>query len=59
VAGPEALGFSLKGGTVINLGAPVDIRNKLIAVVTLLKQQNPEFITSIDVSSGQAIVSGE
>ena len=59
VAGPEALGFSLKSGTVINMGAPVDVRNKLIAVVTLLQQQRTEFISSIDVSTGQAIASSE
>jgi UDP-N-acetylmuramate dehydrogenase len=59
VAGPESLGFRLKSGTAINLGAPVDVRNKLIAVVTLLQQQRAEFISSIDVSSGQAIVSSE
>lgn len=56
VAGPESLGFVLDTGTVINLGAPVDIRNKLTAVSTVLIRQDAEFITAIDVSSGQPIV---
>ena len=56
VGGPETLGFVLKSGTTINLGAPVDVRNKLTAVATLLIRQDPQFITAIDVSTGQPIV---
>jgi UDP-N-acetylmuramate dehydrogenase len=56
VNGPETLGFVLKSGTSINLGPPIDIRNKLTIVVTVLRRQDPEFIVSIDVSSGQLIV---
>ena len=56
VTGPESLGFVLDTGTTVNLGAPVDIRNKLTAVTTVLIRQDAEFITTIDVSSGQPIV---
>ncbi len=56
VSGPESLGFTLKSGTVVTLGAPTDIRNKLISVVTVLNQQNVEFIAGIDVSAGQPVV---
>jgi cell division protein FtsQ len=56
VNGPEALGFVLKSGTTINLGAPIDIRNKLTVVATVLSRQDPQFIKGIDVSSGQPIV---
>jgi len=57
VSGPNALGFVLDSGTVITLGAPVDIRNKLTVVVAVLTRQDPEFIVGIDVSSGQPIIS--
>ncbi|MFM8993672.1 MAG: UDP-N-acetylmuramate dehydrogenase [Actinomycetota bacterium] len=56
VNGPESLGFVLKTGTVVNLGAPVDIRNKLTIVQTVLTRQDPEFIVGIDVSGGQLII---
>lgn len=56
VAGPTQLTMTLTTGTIINFGAPVDIRNKLISVVVLLRRQNPEQIISIDVSSGTPVV---
>ncbi|MGA1332443.1 MAG: UDP-N-acetylmuramate dehydrogenase [Ilumatobacteraceae bacterium] len=56
VNGPDTLGFVLKTGTVVNLGAPQDIRNKLTIVATVLARQDPEFIAGIDVSSGQPII---
>ena len=59
VSGPESLGFTLKSGTVVTLGAPTDIRNKLISVVTVLNQQNVEFIAGIDVSAGQPVVQND
>jgi cell division protein FtsQ len=59
VNGPEALGMSLKTGTVINLGAPVDVRNKLTVVESVLIRQDPKFVKSIDVSSGQPIVASD
>ncbi|MEO8362950.1 MAG: UDP-N-acetylmuramate dehydrogenase [Ilumatobacteraceae bacterium] len=56
IGGPNQITMSLKTGTVINFGPPVDIRNKLISVVVLLRRQNPEKIISIDVSSGTPVV---
>ena len=56
VDGPEQLGMTLKTGTVVKMGAPVDLRYKLVVVATVLAQQDPKFIVSIDVSSGQAVV---
>ena len=56
VNGPDALGFVLKTGTVVNLGAPVDVRNKITIVATVLARQDPAFIAGIDVSSGQPII---
>lgn len=59
VNGPEALGLTLKKGTVITLGAPVDVRNKLTQVMVLLIQQDVSFIAAIDVSSGQPVIANE
>jgi cell division septal protein FtsQ len=59
VNGPEALGMVLKTGTVINLGAPVDVRNKLTIVESVLIRQDPRFVTSIDVASGQPVVASD
>ncbi len=59
VSGPESLGFTLKSGTEVTLGAPTDIRNKLISVLTVLNQQNVDFITGIDVSAGQPVVKND
>ncbi len=59
VNGPEALGMLLKTGTVINLGAPIDVRNKLTVVESVLIRQDPKFVKSIDVSSGQPIVASD
>ena len=59
VDGPEALGITLKKGTIITLGAPVDVRNKLTQVMVLLTQQDISFIAAIDVSSGQPVIANE
>ncbi|MFA5775651.1 MAG: UDP-N-acetylmuramate dehydrogenase [Ilumatobacteraceae bacterium] len=56
IGGPNQITMTLKTGTIINFGPPVDIRNKLISVVVLLRRQNPEKIISIDVSSGTPVV---
>lgn len=56
VNGPDSLGFVLQTGTVVTFGAPVDIRNKLTIVTTVLTRQDPKFIAGIDVSSGQPII---
>jgi hypothetical protein len=49
----------LKTGTVINLGAPVDVRNKLTIVESVLIRQDPKFVKSIDVANGQPVVASD
>lgn len=56
VAGTEKITVTLKTGTVINFGAPVDMRNKLVNVVVLLRRQDVNSIISIDVSTGTPVV---
>ncbi len=56
VAGTEEITMTLKTGTVINFGAPVDMRNKLVNVVVLLRRQDVNSIISIDVSTGTPVV---
>jgi cell division protein FtsQ len=56
VSGPTQLTMTLTTGTIVNFGAPIDIRNKLISVVVLLRRQSPDRIISIDVSSGTPVV---
>ena len=56
VAGSEQITMTLKTGTVINFGAPVDMRNKLVNVVVLLRRQDVNTIISIDVSTGTPVV---
>ncbi len=56
VAGTEEITMTLKNGTVINFGAPVDMRNKLVNVVVLLRRQDVNSIVSIDVSTGTPVV---
>ena len=56
VSGPNAVTMTLVTGTVIDFGEPVDMRNKLVNVVVLLRRQDPNDIASIDVSSGTPVV---
>jgi len=56
VAGSEQITMTLKTGTIINFGAPVDMRNKLVNVVVLLRRQDVNSIISIDVSTGTPVV---
>jgi UDP-N-acetylmuramate dehydrogenase len=56
VAGTEKITMTLKTGTVINFGAPVDMRNKLVNVVVLLRRQDVNSIISVDVSTGTPVV---
>ena len=56
VAGSEQITLTLKTGAVINFGAPVDMRNKLVNVVVLLRRQDVNSIISIDVSTGTPVV---
>ncbi len=56
VAGSEQITMTLKTGTMINFGSPVDMRNKLVNVVVLLRRQDVNSIISIDVSTGTPVV---
>lgn len=56
VGGPNIVTMTLTTGTVINFGKPVDVRNKLISIVVILRRQDPNGIESIDVSSGVPVV---
>ena len=54
-AGGE-LAMTLKGGTLVRFGPPNDLQNKLVAVVVLLRRQNPSTLAIIDVSTGEPTV---
>lgn len=54
-AGGE-LAMTLAGGTLIRFGPPNDLQNKLVAVVVLLRRQNPSTLAVIDVSTGEPTV---
>ena len=56
VGSPNVVTMTLTTGTVINFGKPVDIRNKLISIVVILRRQDPNGIESIDVSTGVPVV---
>ncbi len=56
VAGTDQITMTLKNGTLINFGSPVDMRNKLVNVVVLLRRQDVNSIVSIDVSTGTPVV---
>ena len=56
VAGTEEITMTLKTGTIVNFGAPVDMRNKLVNVVVLLRRQDVNSIVGIDVSTGTPVV---
>ena len=50
------LAMTLKGGTLIRFGPPNDLQDKLVAVVVLLRRQNPSTLAVIDVSTGDPTV---
>ena len=54
-AGGE-LAMTLKGGTIVRFGPPNDLQDKLVAVVVLLRRQNPSTLAVIDVSTGDPTV---
>jgi cell division protein FtsQ len=54
-AGGE-LAMTLAGGTLVRFGPPNDLQNKLVAVVVLLRHQNPSKLAIIDVSTGEPTV---
>lgn len=50
------LEMTLKGGTLVRFGPPNDLQDKLVAVVVLLRRQNPSTLAVIDVSTGDPTV---
>jgi len=54
-AGGE-LAMTLQGGTLVRFGPPNDLQDKLVAVVVLLRRQNPSTLAVIDVSTGDPTV---
>ena len=54
-AGGE-LAMTLIGGTLVRFGPPNDLQTKLVAVVVLLRRQNPSTLAVIDVSTGEPTV---
>ena len=54
-AGGE-LEMTLAGGTLFRFGPPNDLQSKLVAVVVLLRRQNPSTLAVIDVSTGEPTV---
>lgn len=54
-AGGE-LAMTLKGGTLVRFGPPNGLQDKLVAVVVLLRRQNPSTLAVIDVSTGDPTV---
>jgi cell division protein FtsQ len=54
-AGGE-LAMTLTGGTLVRFGPPNDLQDKLVAVVVLLRRQNPSTLAVIDVSTGDPTV---
>ena len=54
-AGGE-LAMTLAGGTLVRFGPPNDLQSKLVAVVVLLRRQNPSTLAVIDVSTGEPTV---
>ena len=56
VSGSGDVTMTLTTGTLVNFGQPVDMRNKLVNVVVLVRRQDPNKILSIDVSAGTPVV---
>ena len=54
-AGGE-LAMTLAGGTLVRFGPPNDLQDKLVAVVVLLRRQDPSTLAVIDVSTGDPTV---
>ena len=57
VDGPNNVTMTLLTGAVVKFGEPVDLRNKLVNVVVILRRQDINQIAGIDVSSGTPVVS--
>jgi len=50
VGGPNQLVMTLRTGTLINFGPPVDLQNKLISLLVLLRRQDAKQILAIDLT---------
>lgn len=50
VGGPNQLVMTLRTGTLINFGPPVDMQNKLISLLVLLRRQDAKQIIAIDLT---------
>jgi len=48
--------ITLATGTVVSFGEPVDMRNKLVNLVVLLRRQDPNDLQTVDLSSGDPVV---
>ncbi|MFM7124562.1 MAG: UDP-N-acetylmuramate dehydrogenase [Actinomycetes bacterium] len=57
VNGPNQVTMTLLTGAVVKFGEPVDLRNKLVNVVVILRRQDINQIAGIDVTSGTPVVS--
>ncbi|NBQ03854.1 MAG: UDP-N-acetylmuramate dehydrogenase [Actinobacteria bacterium] len=53
VGGPNQLLMTLRSGTLINFGPPVDLQNKLISLLVLLRRQDAKQIISIDLTDSR------
>ena len=56
VGGSDSVTMTLTTGTLVKFGEPVDMRNKLVNVVVLLRRQDPNGLLEIDVSGGTPVV---
>lgn len=50
------LSMTLASGTLVRFGPPTNLQNKLVAVVVLLRRQDPAGLAVIDVSTGEPTV---
>jgi UDP-N-acetylmuramate dehydrogenase len=50
VGGPNQLVMTLRTGTLINFGPPIDLQNKLISLLVLLRRQDAKQIIAIDLT---------
>ena len=57
VNGPNQVTMTLLTGAIVKFGEPIDLRNKLVNVVVILRRQDINQIAGIDVSSGTPVVS--
>ena len=56
ITGTGEITLTLKSGTLIRFGQPTDLQDKLVAVVVLLRRQDPADLAAIDVSTGDVTV---